>query len=174
MVNKKIRLGIDLDGVIVGKPFFVPKSLLEWLHRSHTNHNKKYRFPKTKIEIWIRILSHHWLLRPAIKENLKIIKKLSERKGLEIYVISSRYSFLKNRTKSWFEKNGISDRFTKVCLNLKDKQPHVFKEEQIKKNRIDYFLEDDPVTSNYLKKKLRNTKIIDVKKTIQLDQIAFE
>ena len=86
--SKKIRIGFDMDGVIVGKPFFVPKNLLEWLVRSHSHSKTNYRFPNFKTEAWLRRKSHHWFLRPPMKKNLQVIKNISEKKNIKIYIIS--------------------------------------------------------------------------------------
>ena len=49
---KKIRVGFDLDGVIVDSPFLVSKGMIEKLVK--TNSGVEYRFPKSKAEQLIR------------------------------------------------------------------------------------------------------------------------
>lgn len=147
-----------MDGVIVGKPFFVPKRLLEWLVRGHSNSQKKYRFPNLKAEIWLRKTSHHWLFRPPLKKNLAIIKKLSRKKDFELYIVSSRYSFLKKRTEQWFKKHKIEKIIKEAYLNFKDEQPHLFKEKIVKNLSLDYFFDDDPIVINHLQKTIEKTK----------------
>ncbi len=161
--GRKIKIGIDLDGVIIGKPFFMPKRLLEWLYCSHGNRQKKYRFPELKVEIWLRKLSHHPLLRPPLGKNLEAIKKLAKKKNVEIYIISGRYSFLKKRTQVWLEKNEINQLFQKIIINQQNQQPHIFKKEMVQKLKLDYFFDDDPIIINYLKEKIKGTKLFLVK-----------
>jgi len=148
---KTIRVGVDLDGVVVNKPVFIPKSLIEWLFRAHHNHGRKYRIPKSKLEIAVRKLSHHWLIRPPIKANITIIKKLSKAKNIKIYLISGRYQFLKNQTAAWLKVNGLSQLFPTPYINLNDLQPHIFKEQMAKKLKLDYFFDDDPIIINHFK-----------------------
>ena len=112
MSNKKIKIGVDLDGVIIGKPPLVPKKFLEYLFKGKRKNSRlHYRFPKSKLEQKIRILSHYWFLRPPLKKNLDQIKKLLKNKKYEVFFVSSRYSFLKNKTKQWFAKT--------ACLLIK-------------------------------------------------------
>jgi len=146
---KNIKIGIDLDGVIVNKPFFVPKKLIEWLFRAHSNHDKKYRIPTSKIEIAIRKISHHWLIRPPINKNIKIIKKLAKAKNIDAYLVSGRYNFLQEKTNKWLKINGLAKLFPTPFINLKNQQPHLFKEAAANKLELDYFFDDDPIIIDY-------------------------
>lgn len=154
MAQKIIRVGLDLDGVIINKPPAIPKRVIEWLIRSHTNHQKKYRFPKTKLEQWVRIKSHHWKLRQPLNQNLRAVQNLAESKKYNIYFVSSRFSFLKAQTKNWFKYYFPNFDYKKVFLNRENKQPHLFKEKMIKKLKLDYYFEDDPLTIRYLRGKV--------------------
>ena len=98
--NNKIRIGFDLDGVIIGKPFFVPQIVMEKLVRAKVDHQLAYRFPENRLERLVRYLSHHPILRPPIRENIKLIKELYRSDKYELFVVSSRYSFLEGRTKA--------------------------------------------------------------------------
>ncbi len=170
MVQKTINIGIDLDGVIINKPPIIPKRLIEWLVKSHTNHNKKYRFPKTELERQARIASHHYKLRPPLLKNLKVIKGLE--KDFQIYFISSRYRFLNHQTKQWFKNYYPTFDYKKVNINLENEQPHLFKEKMIKKLKINYFLEDDPRTINHLRNKT-TCPVIRIKKDGQISKKLF-
>ncbi|MFH1560958.1 MAG: hypothetical protein ABID04_00020 [Patescibacteria group bacterium] len=160
----RVKIAFDLDGVLVGKPFFVPKALLELLVRSPKQGAKKYRFPKSKIEILIRKLSHHWFFRPPLKNNLKVTKRLCQNPKIEAHIISGRYSFLINRTRSWAKKHQLDSLFKSININLDNQQPHLFKEKMLGQLAIDYFFDDDPITVDYLKKSQLKTKIYLVKK----------
>jgi FMN phosphatase YigB (HAD superfamily) len=160
--NRIKSLGFDLDGVLIDKPPIVPKFALEALYGARANNGIKYRFPTTKFEKCIRWLSHAPILRPPIKVNVEYIKTLSKNKNYKLYIVSSRYSFLEDRTYRWLERNGIYSSFEEIYLNKEDKQPHVFKEEVLKKLKPDIYVDDDPLLSKYLKKKLSKTKIIHV------------
>lgn len=165
MAKNKLKVGFDLDGVIVGKPFFVPKSVLEWLYRAHDGNHKKYRIPTWKPEILIRKISHHWAFRLPLRKNLTLVKNIAQKSNTTTYIISSRYNFLKNRTKEWFNihklNNGL---FEGIHLNLQNAQPHIFKEKMIKKLNIDIFYDDSELTLEHLSKNIKSTKFILVKK----------
>jgi hypothetical protein len=161
MDKEKIRIGFDLDGVIIGKPPFVPKFVMEKLVRKK-NHGLAYRFPESKFEIWVRWLSHFPLLRPPIKKNIKLIHELYKSKNYEIYVVSSRYSFLDGRTQEWFKFYRLGGLFKDIYINLKNEQPHIYKERMIKKLKLTVFIDDDLYLIGYLKENLKDVKIFYV------------
>lgn len=162
MLQKKIKIGVDLDGVIINKPPFVPKAFIEKLFRGDGDKTLHYRFPKSKLEQKVRILSHFWLVRPVMKKNVALIKMLASTKNIELIAISSRYDFLKKRTKQWLQKRKLEDLFKKIITNTGNKQPHFFKESIINKVKPDYFIDDDQKIINYLQKKINTTIIIAV------------
>ncbi len=163
--KKLIRIGFDLDGVIIDKPPLVPKFLLEMLVRKNSKNRKlAYRYPASRLEKTIRVLSHHPLFRPPIEENVKIIKELYKSKKYKIFVVSSRYSFLEKRTREWFKFYHLGGFFEKIYINSNDEQPHLFKERMIKELKLDLFIDDDLPLLNYLKRRLRNVELIHVER----------
>lgn len=150
-MSAKIKVAFDLDGVIIDKPPLIPKKLLEYLFRGNPDPNHlHYRYPKTKIEILIRKLSHFYLFRPPIKKNIEFIKKLAKDPKYELYIISARYSFLKNETANWLKKRKIDYLFEKVIINLEDKQPHIYKQDMLEKIKPITFVDDDALLADYL------------------------
>jgi hypothetical protein len=141
MTKSKLRIGIDFDKIFVNYPPIVPGSLIEYLYK-RKNRRLKYRIPG-EIEKKIRVLSHIPLLRPPIKRNIDSLKKIFNRNNSSIYLISSRFSFLKGRTESWDKKHKISQYFKKMYFNFNDEQPHIFKNKIIKKEGIRKFIDDD-------------------------------
>ncbi len=156
---KVIKVGLDLDGVIVDKPPLISKNLLEWLVRSHQSKGLAYRFPESKIEQWLRIFTHHPLFRPPIKKNLEFVKKLAKKGKYRLYLVSARYSFLEERTWQWLRFHQIDHLFAAVHLNLKNEQPHLFKEKVIRKLNPDFFIDDDFPLTKYLRKNLEKVSI---------------
>ena len=156
---KSLKIVFDLDGVIADKPPLIPKPWLDWLFRGNFGNQLHYRFPGTKIEQVIRKLSHFYLFRPPIKENIAFINRLAQKPVYELYIVSGRYSFLKPETQRWLEKRKINHLFKKVYLNLTDEQPHLFKERKLKELKADIFVDDDETLCNYLAQKLKATKI---------------
>jgi len=157
--QKKIRLGFDLDGIIVDKPPLVPKKMIERLFKG-SKESLSYRFPKSKLEQFIRKLSHFYLFRPAIRRNIVLIRNLKQLKNYQVFLISSRYSFLAKETKLWLKKRRIANIFKEIYLNTENEAPHLFKEKMINKLRINYFFEDDHDIVNYLRKKLQKTEVL--------------
>lgn len=157
---KRIKIAFDLDGILIDKPPFIPKQLLEWLFKGGDGGRLHYRFPKSKAEQLVRKLSHFYLFRPPIKENIEIVKKLAKEEKYELYIISARYSFLEKETKQLLEKRGIGCLFKEVFINLEDKQPHIFKAETLERVNPQIFVEDDPLLINYILQKNKKSKII--------------
>jgi len=147
--RKIIRIGFDLDGVIVGKPPLVPKGLLEFLTKKPANSSLHFRFPKSLFEQYVRKFSHFYLFRPPLWRNVNFIKKLSPKK-YELYIISGRYSFLTSETDLWLKKRGLGDFFKAVFINLGNEQPHLFKARVIEDLNLDYFFEDDEEIVSFL------------------------
>ncbi len=140
-MNKKIKIGFDFDRVFVDYPPIIPDALIEYLYKRKNGHIH-YRIPGA-IEKKIRIISHHPILRKPINVNIEVVKKLSKNKKVDMYIVSSRFSFLKSRTEEWNKKNKLSEIFKDTFFNYNDLQPHIFKENIIKKERIDKFIDDD-------------------------------
>jgi hypothetical protein len=159
--KKKIRIGFDLDGVIIGKPPLVPKFVMEKLVRKR-DHGLSYRYPKTELERWIRWLSHYPAFRPPIRKNIKLIHELYESREYKLFVVSSRYSFLKERTDEWFEFYGLKGLFEQIYINTSDMQPHLYKEKMIKKLKLNVFIDDDRPLLEYLKNQLKGVDLVFV------------
>jgi uncharacterized HAD superfamily protein len=167
MGKKELRVGFDLDGVIVDKPFFMPKPIIEWLYRAHNGNHKKYRYPKYKTEIWLRQFSHHWFFRKPLKNNLKEIKNFIKNKEATAFIVSSRYNFLKERTLAWFNYHELNGFFQSININFSNQQPHVSKEKTIRKLNLDYYFDDDRITIDYLKNKIPQTEFFLVKNNLK-------
>lgn len=162
MAGKRIRIGFDLDGVIIGKPFFIPQILMEKLVRRKVDHQLEYRFPESKYERLIRYLSHHPLFRSPINKNIELIRELSKSDRYELYVVSSRYSFLEGRTKEWFKYYKLRNFFKEIYINLKNEQPHLYKERMINKLKLNAFIDDDKPLLEYLKRNVKGVDLIYV------------
>lgn len=179
-MKKKIRLAFDLDGVIIGKPPLIPKKLLERLFRGSKKEGLHYRFPDSKIEQLIRKLSHFYLLRPPIKENIEFIKELANKPEYELYIVSGRYSFLEKETATWLKKRKINHLFARVYLNKENELPHLFKEKALTEIKPAVFVDDDGALADYLAEKSLSVKIycfaVDVvccKKAIPLNVLKM-
>lgn len=160
----KIKIAFDLDGVIIDKPPLIPKKLIERLFKGGNHGGLHYRYPKSKLEILVRKISHYYLFRPPIKKNIEFIKELAESDKYELYIVSGRYSFLEKETENWLKKRGIKNYFKNVFINLKNMQPHLYKEEKLKEINPVLFIDDDFLLADYLADKLKTAKIFCLSK----------
>lgn len=170
MTNATLKIGFDLDGVLVDKPPLVSKKIVESFFKGYRK-GLNYRFPESVLEQKLRQASHFYFFRPPLKKNLRLVKKLHRQKRYQLYLISSRYSFLKDQTQNWLEKRGVAGFFEKICLNLRNEQPHFFKEKILEQLGLDFYFEDDPLIHSYLGKKLKKTKVCLVRNDGDLEQI---
>lgn len=141
-------IGLDLDGIIIGRPPGVPKSLIEYLYKDHKSNKLTYRFP-SPFEQKIRRLTHLPGVRPPLSDNCRIIRDLSK-KGYPLYIISGRFGFLEDLTFAWLKRQKMEDIFRKIYLNKENLQPHLFKEKILKNLKIDLYIDDDFETIAYL------------------------
>jgi len=153
-----MQIGFDLDNVFVNTPPIIPHSVIERLYRGKTNGYLKYRYP-SKTEQFIRVLSHNPLLRPTIKKNLNFVSSLSAKKDHELFLVSSRFAFLKKQTDGIVKKHKLEIIFQKLYFNFADIQPHIFKLEIIKKLKLDKFVDDDLYLLKYIASKNNHTKL---------------
>ncbi len=161
--SKITKIGLDLDGIIIDKPPLIPKQLIEWLYKGKQPDGLHYKFPG-KFEQKIRLLSHLPFLRPPITKNINYIKKLSQKKHIRLYAISSRYQFLEQITHNWLKKHFPKKVFQKIYLNTNNQQPHIFKEKVLKKLQPNIFIDDDNSIVKHLQKTNLETKIFYVNK----------
>lgn len=152
-----MNIGFDLDKIFINAPPIVPGKIIEWLYKGEPNGSLRYRSP-IKAEQIIRILSHHPLLRSPITENMNYIKSLAVAGKNKYYLISSRFNFLKKRTDNLIKRYDFGKIFNAMYFNYENKQPHLFKNEIIKKLSLDKFVDDDLQLLEYLTDKNPMTK----------------
>jgi len=137
-----IKVGLDLDGIIIDLPPFVPKTVIDFFYEDKKSQDLHYRIPSA-FEQKIRQLTHLPFIRPPIKNNLATLKKAHDSGKYEFFLISSRFGFLQNLTYSWLRKYHAFNLFTQIYLNTQNKQPHLYKEDILKKVTVKWYLEDD-------------------------------
>lgn len=163
-------VGFDFDKVFIDYPPFIPYFFIDYLYKGSSVFRKNrikntvlhYRFPGT-LEQKIRILSHYPIFRHPIKKNISALQKLSNHKECKVYLVSSRFGFLKKRTDNILNKYKLDKYFDGIYFNYNNQQPHAFKEETIKKLKIDTYIDDDLDLAFYLAKKIPTLKIYWVK-----------
>lgn len=151
-----MNIGFDLDGVFIDKPPFIPKHFIEWLYVKDKLH-LSYHMPSFP-EQFIRKATHIPPLRPPIIENIKFILKASKKNTHRHYLISGRFGFLKNATKALIKKHGFKEIFDAMFFNFENQQPHIFKNEVIRKLKIHRYVDDDLPLLKFLAKENPKTK----------------
>jgi hypothetical protein len=151
--KSKLKIGFDFDGVLVYNPLRVGRLPVSWVKRKLFKPKKlKFWHPKKPYEKAFWKLAHKTSIFPAVgyKRLLTMLKK-SQIKG---YVITGRFSFLKDDFEGWLEKYDPEKLFAGYFLNEKNEQPHLFKERMIRELKLDYFVEDNWDIVKYLSERL--------------------
>jgi hypothetical protein len=143
-----MNIGFDLDKVFVDYPPFVPDTIINKLYKKKSNGILLYRIPG-KMEQTIRHLSHHPILRPMIKNNLEFLREFSKTNN-DLFLISSRFGFLRQRTNDLVKKEGFEKLFKGLYFNYENQQPHFFKDTIIKQLKIEKYIDDDFALVKYL------------------------
>lgn len=146
-----MNIGFDLDKVFIKYPSFIPEIVIDKAYKRRVSGKIIYRIP-SRPEQLLRLLLHVSHFRQPIKENITFIKKLTEGNSNKHYLISGRFGFLKNRTNELIKKYGLDAVFDGLYFNFSDNQPHLFKNEIIKKLNIDLYVDDDLQLLEYLSK----------------------
>lgn len=136
-----MRIGFDLDKVFIDYPPVVPDKIIDRLYKKKANGTLQYRIPSRPEQI-LRRLSHLTFLRPPIYENISFLKSIDKKKN-QLYLISSRYDFLKNTTENLLKRHEFDKVFDGHYFNFDNQQPHVFKAKTLKKLKIDMYVDDD-------------------------------
>ena len=146
-----MNIGFDLDKIFIETPPFIPDVVIDKLYRKRANGVLLYRIP-SKPEQIIRILSHASLLRPIMKYNINYVRSIKTEKN-KLFLISSRFGFLKNKTEHVMKGHGFDNIFDDMFFNYENKQPHIFKNAIIKRLKIKKYVDDDLPLLLYLAKK---------------------
>ena len=136
-----MRIGFDLDKVFIDYPPIVPDKIIDRLYKKKANGTLLYRIPSRPEQI-LRRLSHLTFLRPPIYENISFLKSIPKDKN-ELYLISSRYKFLKKTTDELLKRHEFDKVFNAHYFNFDNKQPHLFKAQTLKKLKLDMYVDDD-------------------------------
>lgn len=144
MQNKKIKVGFDLDGVLLYNParIFRPITIaLKSILPKKKNPVVHFYYPQSRFEQLIWRIVHWSSMFPA--DGIDEIEKLVKDGKIEAYVITSRYDSLKDDFQRWLKKINAKLIFKEAFHNKNNKQPHHFKEEMINKLGLDFFVEDN-------------------------------
>lgn len=151
-----MNIGFDLDKVFIDYPPLVPSSFIDRLYKKKSKGTPLYRFP-SKPEQILRKLSHAPFLRPVIKENLIFLNRISQ-KNHRLFLISSRFGFLQKETDMLMKRLGFDTIFEHLYFNFSNKQPHEFKNEILKKHKLDMYVDDDFPLIKFVAKQNKTTR----------------
>lgn len=149
IMARKIRVGLDFDGVVAYNPFRVVRAVISLVKHDIFRVKKlKFWYPKYRWQQVFWILVHESSVFPA--KGIDLLEHLVKKGEIEAHLVTARYSFLDNHLYSWLKRYKISRLFETVTINKLDEQPHIFKEKIIEKQRFDYFVEDNLDIVKYL------------------------
>lgn len=154
--KKRMNIGFDLDKVFIDYPPLIPAALIDKLYKKRDNGVLLYRFPSYPEQLFRRF-THLPIFRGPIKKNLVFLKKISKKEN-KLYLISSRYKFLEGRTNQVVKTYGLDKVFDNLFFNYENKQPHIFKNDVIKKLHLDIYIDDDLSLIKYVAAQNPKTK----------------
>lgn len=160
MAKKPIRVGFDLDGVLLYNPARIIRPFVTFTKKRLLNIEKTTFFvPKTPLQKWLWKLLHYSSL--FIAPGLDDVKRLVNEGKIEAYIITGRYGFLAGDFEKWLKKLDANPHFKKAIINSRSEQPHLFKKRIIKDLDLDIFIEDnwDIVRQLRVKSKEQRAKI---------------
>lgn len=139
---KKIKIGLDFDGVVAYNPFRVIRAPVAYIKRSIFRVKKlSFYYPKSNFQKLLWTIIHESSVIPA--KGINLLRKLVEEELIEAHLITARYSFLDAQLYNWLEKKRLTKLFKTININNLDEQPHLFKEKTISKHKLDFFIEDN-------------------------------
>lgn len=150
--KRVLRVGFDLDGVLLYNPARIVRPIISWVKRTFLRKNKLgFYYPTSPVEKIMWKLFHYSSIynAPGIEE----IRRLVKEGKIEAYLITARFGFLGNSVLRWVKKNKLENTFKQVYFNAKDEQPHLFKERMIKQLKLDAYIEDNFDIVSHLSKK---------------------
>src|SRR3989338_11570931 len=151
-MKKKIRVGLDFDGVVAYNPMRIFRAWMAFIKRRILRIKKlRFWYPKYSWQKFLWIIIHESSIFPSA--GCDLLAYLAEKNLIEFHLVTARYSFLDDSLRKWLKKYKIEQVFKTINLNIKDEQPHIFKEKIIDKYRFDYFIEDNFDIINYLSPK---------------------
>lgn len=142
MKKQPIRVGFDLDGVILYNPARIVRPLIAFYKKFFLKKKVlKFYYPHSPFEktIWKLVHKSSIFIAPGLND----IKQLVKRKKIKAYIVTARYGFMGKELVAWFKKNELDLIFSELYYNKHDDQPHIFKERMIKKLKLDFFVEDN-------------------------------
>ena len=148
--NLPLRIGFDLDGVILSNPIRIFRSFVSTGKRMGLLPRRDLEFyvPKSKLEekLWFYLHKSSWRLA----DGFQVLQRLVAEGKIEAYIVSARFACLAGDSENWVKKINSLDTFKQIYFNNNNEQPHLFKSKMIKQLKLDYFVEDNLDVASYL------------------------
>lgn len=155
--SKVLRVGFDLDGVILYNPARILRPLIALIKKLFIRKRlNKFWIPKKPWERWFWSLAHRSSI--FIAPGFEDIKRLVKQNKIKAYLVTARFSFLKDDLQKWLSNKHFNQVFSQVYYNENDEQPHLFKDKVIKKLKLDFFVEDNWDIVKHLSPKFEKEK----------------
>ncbi|OGF99101.1 hypothetical protein A2Y99_00715 [Candidatus Gottesmanbacteria bacterium RBG_13_37_7] len=159
MRKRKIKVGLDFDGVVAYNPFRIIRAPLTYFKRQILGVKKlSFWYPEKKWQQVFWQILHESSVFPA--KGTELLKELTEKNIIEADLITARFSFLDDQLDRWLRKNNLRKCFRSVNINNKDEQPHIFKEKMLIRLKPDYYIEDNWDIVSYLSNRQKKDKIL--------------
>lgn len=154
-----LRVGFDLDGVILANPIRIFRGFIATGKKMGLIPRRELEFyiPRSPLEkkLWLYLHKSSWRLA----DGFPVLQRLVAEGKVEAYVISGRFACLAKDSQGWIEKINALNTFQGIYFNQQDEQPHLFKARMIEELQLAYFVEDNFDIANYLAKQLGKTKV---------------
>lgn len=140
--GKSLRVGFDLDGVLLYNPARIARPFATTVKRILFKKRQGiFYIPSSPFEkfIWGVLHKSSLFIAPGFKE----LKELIKAKKVSAYIITARYNFLLDDFEKWIRKMEADKLFHSWHFNKKNEQPHLFKENAVKRLGLDIYVEDN-------------------------------
>src|SRR3989344_3142446 len=113
-MTKKIKVGLDFDGVTAYNPFRVIRYPITYFKRNILGIKKlSFWYPQRRWQQIFWIILHESSVFPA--NGVDLLKELVEEGRGEAHLISARYSFLDDNLQKWLHRHKLSKREAPAC-----------------------------------------------------------
>lgn len=146
MTNKttkpKIKVGFDLDGVLLNNPLGAVRPLLKFVRKNIFKKKSTGSYtPETKLEEFINFF--YIKLSYFKMRGYKEIIRLVEEGKIEAHIITARHQTYSNEFYTSVGRLNKKGHFTTANYNSANEVPHKFKENSIKQLGLDVYVEDN-------------------------------
>lgn len=168
---KTLKVGFDLDGVLLYNPVRIVRPLIALLKEKKIcidREELEFYVPQTRREEIIWEIFH--LSSLFVAPGYKRIAELKQQNKIEPYLITARFAHLNKDFQRWKKRMQADEVFEKTFLNMQDEQPHKFKQRMLKELDLDVFIEDNWDIVHYLDQQFDQKQILWVSNLLDKNQ----